>query len=183
MSFGVLLNVGTPFCSETPTKPIGDSSSTTSTRPRPIAAVFGEACPDDMVLMRWCWTSASLAWLGSVLAGVKTSWAPCDEVRFVVSSLLISYAHGVTLSYSSVVSKLFKIRWLWWLFTFSTKINPLFNIFGFGLIGYSILSCQQTNMSIFGCVYTKIILRIFRSHVHSSDSSNRMMLLHHIPLL
>ena len=49
MSFGVLLGVGTPFWSETPTKPMGDSSSMTSTRPRPVVAVFGEACPDAIV--------------------------------------------------------------------------------------------------------------------------------------
>ena len=30
-------------------KPIGDSSSTTSTRPRPAAAVCGEACLDAIV--------------------------------------------------------------------------------------------------------------------------------------
>ena len=49
MSFGELLGVGTPFWLETPTKPMGDSSSMTSTRPRPVAAVFGEACPDAIV--------------------------------------------------------------------------------------------------------------------------------------
>ena len=50
MSFGVLLlDVGTPFWSETRPKLMGDSSSTTSTQPRPVAAVFGEACPDAIV--------------------------------------------------------------------------------------------------------------------------------------
>ena len=49
MSIGVLLDVGTPFWSDTRRKPMGDSSSTTSTRPRPVAAVFGEACPDAIV--------------------------------------------------------------------------------------------------------------------------------------
>ena len=50
MSIGVLLlDVGTPFWSDTRRKPTGDSSSTTSTQPRPTAAVCGEACPDAIV--------------------------------------------------------------------------------------------------------------------------------------